>query len=247
MDLLATPLLGPWDYLGIGVGAGVLVVALALVALSLRPGRDPGRRTGRHPARGPGGADPPPAGAGFSRRVLVERGALGVFAAALAGVVSASIDYVVRAVGAEAGRAFTVGTPAAVRDHMRRHGPVYDPVGRFYVVPYPARDLPEARSHYDAAVVDGMEVGFVALDQACTHLGCRVPWCPSSQWFECPCHGSRYNAVGEQRRGPAPRGLDRYRVTIVDGRVTVDTGHKYLGPPPGTDTTGQQATGPHCN
>ena len=36
----------------------------------------------------------------------------------------------------------------------------------------------------------GMEKGYVALYQKCVHLGCRVPWCTSSQWFECPCHGS---------------------------------------------------------
>jgi cytochrome b6-f complex iron-sulfur subunit len=91
-----------------------------------------------------------------------------------------------------------------------------------------------------------MELGFVALDQACTHLGCRVPWCAGSQWFECPCHGSRYNAVGEQRRGPAPRGLDRYPVTLEDGQLVVDTRHRIFGPPPGTDTTDQKPAGPHC-
>ena len=53
--------------------------------------------------------------------------------------------------------------------------------------------------------------GIVALYQRCVHLGCRVPWCQTSQWFECPCHGSKYNRVGEKKAGPAPRGLDRFR------------------------------------
>ena len=60
------------------------------------------------------------------------------------------------------------------------------------------------------SVLAGMEEGFVALYQKCPHLGCRVPWCQTSQWFECPCHGSKYNRVGEKKGGPAPRGMDRF-------------------------------------
>ena len=32
----------------------------------------------------------------------------------------------------------------------------------------------------------------------------------AAQWFECPCHGSQYNRVGEKKGGPAPRGMDRF-------------------------------------
>jgi cytochrome b6-f complex iron-sulfur subunit len=78
------------------------------------------------------------------------------------------------------------------------------------------------------------------------HLGCRVPFCDSSQWFECPCHGSKYNRVGEKKAGPAPRGLDRFAMTIDGDNVTVDTGTIYIGPPIGTNTTGQEAEGPLC-
>jgi hypothetical protein len=37
------------------------------------------------------------------------------------------------------------------------------------------------------------------------------PECLSSQWFECGCHGSQYNRVGENKAGPAPRGMDHFR------------------------------------
>ena len=47
----------------------------------------------------------------------------------------------------------------------------------------------------------------LALYQKCVHLGCRVPWCQSSQWFECPCHGSQYDSSGRIRQGPAPANL----------------------------------------
>ena len=96
-------------------------------------------------------------------------------------------------------------------------------------------------------MLEGMEAGVVALYQKCVHLGCRVPWCSSSQWFECPCHQSKYNRVGEHKDGPAPRGLDRFAVAVdTDGVVTVDTKTVHLGPPVGTSTTGQEAEGPHC-
>jgi cytochrome b6-f complex iron-sulfur subunit len=74
-----------------------------------------------------------------------------------------------------------------------------------------------------------------------------VPWCDTSQWFECPCHGSKYNRVGEKKGGPAPRGLDRFVVNIKDdGSMVIDTGNVIVGPPIGTDTTGQVAEGPPC-
>ena len=77
-----------------------------------------------------------------------------------------------------------------------------------------------------APVLPGMEQGIVALYQKCVHLGCRVPWCQTSQWFECPCHGSKYNRVGEKKGGPAPRGLDRFVVTVAGDKMTIDTGRR---------------------
>ncbi|MDQ1521961.1 MAG: cytochrome b6-f complex iron-sulfur subunit [Actinomycetota bacterium] len=124
--------------------------------------------------------------------------------------------------------------------------PFYVPLARTYIQPYPKADVANAKKIYPPSVVTGMEQGVVALYQKCVHLGCRVPWCSTAQWFECPCHGSKYNRVGEKRDGPAPRGLDRFLVTVDGGKVTIDTGSLFIGPPIGTDTTGQKAEGPHC-
>ncbi|TML38223.1 MAG: Rieske 2Fe-2S domain-containing protein [Actinobacteria bacterium] len=124
--------------------------------------------------------------------------------------------------------------------------PVYVPEGRFYLQPYPKDAVAKASKVYSGAVLAGMESGVVALYQKCVHLGCRVPWCTASQWFECPCHGSKYNRVGEKKGGPAPRGLDRFAVSVDGGQVVVDTKQVVLGPPIGTDTTGQGLEGPHC-
>jgi cytochrome b6-f complex iron-sulfur subunit len=115
-----------------------------------------------------------------------------------------------------------------------------------WITEYPADSLEKARAVYSPAELAGMEAGVVALFQTCPHLGCRVPSCESSQWFECPCHGSRYNRVGEKRGGPAPRGMDRFAMTVSGGALTVDTGARIQGPPIGTNTTGQEPEGPSC-
>ena len=98
-------------------------------------------------------------------------------------------------------------------------GPVFVPEARAYVVPAPG-SLSEQ--------FEGREVaagGLMALFQRCVHLGCRVPWCASSIGFECPCHGSKYNSIGEYFAGPAPRNLDRFVVEIRDGdRFIIRTG-----------------------
>ncbi len=128
-----------------------------------------------------------------------------------------------------------------------KKAPYYIPEARTYLQPYPKADVPKAKKVAEyALVIPDMEQGIVALYQKCVHLGCRVPWCQTSQWFECPCHGSKYSRVGEKKGGPAPRGLDRFVVTITGSKMSIDTTNVITGPPIGTDTTGQSAEGPPC-
>jgi cytochrome b6-f complex iron-sulfur subunit len=122
----------------------------------------------------------------------------------------------------------------------------YVPEGRMWITAYPSSALEKAKKVYSPAVLPGMEAGVVALYQKCVHLGCRVPQCLTSQWFECPCHGSQYNRVGEKKGGPAPRGLDRFEMIVDGDTLIVNTGNIILGPVIGTNTTGQEAEGPHC-
>jgi cytochrome b6-f complex iron-sulfur subunit len=85
-----------------------------------------------------------------------------------------------------------------------------------------------------------------ALSQRCPHLGCRVPFCESSGRFECPCHGSIYDVAGEYVSGPAPRGMDRYPMSLEGGTVFVDTNTVILGPPRAINTYLKPARGPGC-
>jgi len=97
--------------------------------------------------------------------------------------------------------------------------PFFVPAAAAYILPFTG-DIDASQFSTDT-VVDGI----MALWQRCVHLGCRVPWCSSSQGFECPCHGSKYNFHGEYDSGPAPRNLDRFIVAVDDrNRLIVDTG-----------------------
>jgi cytochrome b6-f complex iron-sulfur subunit len=110
-------------------------------------------------------------------------------------------------------------------------------------VPYDGKPTDDADYAAEGVEADGI----MPLYQRCVHLGCRVPFCQQSQWFECPCHGSKYNTAGEYKLGPAPRGMDRFQVVITDsGDVMVDTSKIILGPPRGTDTLGKPQAGPFC-
>jgi cytochrome b6-f complex iron-sulfur subunit len=123
------------------------------------------------------------------------------------------------------------------------NGVAYFGQGRFYIVPWNGH--PSGNVDY---ATEGLSAqGIMPLYQRCVHLGCRVPWCTQSQWFECPCHGSKYNHAGEYQLGPAPRGLDRFAITIDQGgNVSVDTSQIILGPPRGTNTIDEPPQGPFC-
>jgi cytochrome b6-f complex iron-sulfur subunit len=125
-------------------------------------------------------------------------------------------------------------------------GFLYKAEGRMWLTAYPASALEKAASVYPASMQQGLAAGVIAMYQKCPHLGCRVPECGTSQWFECPCHGSQYNQAGEKMGGPAPRGMDHFAMEVAGGVLTVNTGLIIQGPPIGTNTTGQEAEGPHC-
>ena len=70
--------------------------------------------------------------------------------------------------------------------------------------------------------------GFYVLSTVCTHLGCTPNWLSADEKFKCPCHGSGFIKTRINVEGPAPRPLERYKVTFAeDGQLLIDKNTKY--------------------
>lgn len=141
----------------------------------------------------------PEPGGKVPRREFVVIAAAGALALTLADAARIVFDFLKPRPAEGFGGTFTAGAvtdfPPGSLTYVRQ--------GRFFVV------------HVDD--------GLLALYQRCTHLGCLVPWDEAEGRFACPCHGGRYNRLGEQVAGPPPRPLDLFPVKIVNGQVLVDT------------------------
>ena len=183
---------------------------------------------------------------GVTRRQFFNRGILTGLSLAVAGFGGAALAFLWPSGASGFGGKINVGSVADVQKAIDAKQPFYNASAKVYIQPFPKQDVAKAQKVYPSTITAGMAQGYVALYQKCVHLGCRVPWCQTSQWFECPCHGSKYNRVGEKRGGPAPRGLDRFVVDVSGGSIVVDTGTIIQGPPIGTDTTGQGQEGAPC-
>ncbi len=62
-----------------------------------------------------------------------------------------------------------------------------------------------------------------ALRSVCTHLGCIPNWFATEDKFKCPCHGSGFYRSGINFEGPAPRPLERVRISRADdGQIVID-------------------------
>jgi len=82
-------------------------------------------------------------------------------------------------------------------------------------------------------LVNDPEQGLMALYARDPHrFGCWVAWEESNRRFVDPCGGSKYTQMGKYVDGPAPRGLDRFGVSVTnDGKVLVNVNDYQQGPP----------------
>ena len=212
-------------------------VFLLILGNSLRRSR---KAAAPAPAAAGPGDTPEKAPAPVSRRDFFRGGLLVGLGAFLASFGGASLAFLWPNLKGGFGSVIEAGSLGDIKGFIAANNqPFYYGAGRFYIVPY----------HGDGAntVYAGItEEGLMALYQKCVHLGCRVPFCQTSQWFECPCHGSKYNEAGEYQLGPAPTGLNRFKIIIEGDKVLVDTSNIIPGPPRGTNTTHQSPEGPFC-
>ena len=70
--------------------------------------------------------------------------------------------------------------------------------------------------------------GFFVLSTVCTHLGCTPNWLETERKFKCPCHGSGFYSSGINFEGPAPRPLERFKISLApDGQLEIDKSKKF--------------------
>ncbi len=193
---------------------------------------------------------PDPETLGVTRRQFLNRGIITTFGLGLSAFGAACLAFLWPPPGGGFGSKVNVGKIDDIKAAIKAgNGFFYVPEGRMWVTEYPEAALAKAAQQYTfySQVQQGLQAGVTALYQTCPHLGCRVPQCLTSQWFECPCHGSKYNRVGEKKGGPAPRGMDRFPMEVSSSNdLVVNTGVVIQGPAIGTNTTGQEAEGPNC-
>jgi cytochrome b6-f complex iron-sulfur subunit len=183
------------------------------------------------------------------RRTFLRYGLIGSVSAGLGGFGLASLGFLWPRLGDGLFGEVPFGNAVdLVEEINEERAPIRVPEGGISILLWdPSNSSAQNAYGDDHAILDDT-TGLMAVNsQSCPHLGCAVPWCQTSQWFECPCHGSRYNRYGEWTGGPAPRGLDRYSSFIDDdGQFVVDLGNELTGPARTANALEQSPEGPSC-
>lgn len=190
---------------------------------------------------------------GVTRRMFLNRAALGLFGFGFLGTLGISmLAFFWPKLKGGFGSKINAGPLAALRSKVVPGDgtikPLFFPEAQAWLVPMEGSLIPGSSFDGIPAVAgaDAGDTGLMALWQKCVHLGCRVPECASSQGFECPCHGSKYNFHGEYDSGPAPRNLDRFALEEdAQGNLIIDTG-TVLETPRAQVKTIAYPQGPSC-
>jgi cytochrome b6-f complex iron-sulfur subunit len=183
------------------------------------------------------------------RRTFLRYSLVGATSAGLGGFALSALGFMWPRPGDELTGEVAIGNAAEIAAEIAsERAPMRVPEGGLSIVRWDPSSSTAERNYGEDHAILGDDVGLMALySQACPHLGCGVPWCQSSQWFECPCHGSRYNRYGEWTAGPAPRGLDRFPSTVSeDGVFVVDFTTLLTGTARTANALEQSPEGPAC-
>jgi cytochrome b6-f complex iron-sulfur subunit len=176
--------------------------------------------------------------AGLSRRTLIRRSIGAGVALWLLELTGGTLGFLWPNLSRGFGGTITLGkeeevagNPAIQGVSLRDGAPAYYSLARTYV-----QLIDPTRGFNDGASSDGegLNTNVRTLYQRCPHLGCKPNFCTTNYWFECPCHGSRYDRLGIKvlELGPAPRSMDRFAHSVEGGVLIVDTSRINLGPLP---------------
>jgi cytochrome b6-f complex iron-sulfur subunit len=173
--------------------------------------------------------------AGMSRRQLIRRSIGAGVALWLLEVTGGTLGFLWPNLARGFGGVITLGdmetiaaSEAVPGATLRDGAPSYFSVARAYV-----QLIDPTRGFANGESTDGLgnNTNVRAIYQRCPHLGCKPNFCTTNYWFECACHGSRYDRLGVKvlEFGPAPRSMDRFAHVVEGGVLTVDTSRITLG------------------
>ena len=175
----------------------------------------------------------------LSRRSFIRRFTLAIWGLSTTASVAGALYMLYPNLAGQFGSVFNVGQksdfPAALPKNFQlaSAGVYYQQPAKTYVIHLAAGTqfslnnaaTLKSQLDYEWVLKDTTDGSYwIALYQRCVHLGCTVPYRNDCDSFKCPCHGSHYNVDGEYLDGPAPRSLDRFRISISGNTVSVDTG-----------------------
>ena len=174
----------------------------------------------------------------LSRRRFLRRSMLGIWGVSTVAAVAGALAFSYPTLGGDFGSSLIVGKKEDFKAvtpnnfQLELAGVYHRPVARTYVIHMAAETQFLLSDGNLQALLDNEYIlkdstdgsYWVGLYQKCVHLGCTVPFRDSCVSFKCPCHGSHYNVNGEYLDGPAPRSLDRFRISFDSGNVVVSTG-----------------------
>lgn len=116
------------------------------------------------------------------------------------------------------------------RVNLRKTGDYLKEVGSMaaqyldYLLPGDVASIQDLRPNDGAIVRSGVKKMAVykdvqgrvhAFSATCPHLGCNVRWNKDEHSFDCPCHGSRFDAMGKVINGPALEDLKPVEVPLA--------------------------------
>ncbi len=91
-----------------------------------------------------------------------------------------------------------------IADIEAADGFLYVPEGRMWLTEYPVGAIEKAEPCTRRPSSPAWRLVWSPSTRSAPTSAAGCPSACTSQWFECPCHGSQYNRVGEKRGGPAP-------------------------------------------
>jgi cytochrome b6-f complex iron-sulfur subunit len=98
-----------------------------------------------------------------------------------------------------------------------------------FATDYPIGEVSEKYKQSQRVWLVRNDEGMYAIFAKCTHLGCTPRWLVAENKFKCPCHGSGFYRTGINFEGPAPRPLERIKISKAeDGQLLIDKSVKYL-------------------